>query len=224
MVSYRGALEAAGAMVVEIEAGTPYAAQAVADPAALLATCSGLLLPGGPDIDPRIYGDAQTLPSVEVAADRDVLDLALAQAALSQGLPVFGVCRGIQVLNVAAGGTLWQDIPSQRPSRVQHREPAEGRDRTHLLHSVDLVTGCMLQQILGRVSLQVNSIHHQAVRALGSGLVGTAIAPDGIIEGLEAPRHPFACAVQWHPENLWQVHPIHARLFAAFTAAASRRA
>jgi putative glutamine amidotransferase len=217
---YRRALEWAGARVVEVATGTPAAQRAREDPEGFLAPFDGLLLPGGADIAPHRYGQTSVHPTVTIDAERDELELALARAAVAQGLPVLGICRGIQTLNVALGGTLWQDLPSEHPSAVRHRDPAPA-DRRRLLHPVAIRAGTLLHRILGREQLWVNSLHHQAVRDLAPGLRPCAEAPDAIVEGAEAPDRPFVLGVQWHPEELWDADPAHAALFAAFCRAAA---
>ena len=215
MTSYRRALEAAGAEVVEVGPGG-------GQPDAWLQELDGLLLPGGPDIAPHLYGESTAHGSVEVDPERDALELPLVRAALAQDMPILGICRGIQTLNVAAGGTLWQDLPSQRPSRVVHKEPLEERDRRRLLHAVVVEPSAHLWVILGGGTQMVNSIHHQAVRDPAAGFVAVAAAPDGTIEAIEAVKGTFVLGVQWHPEELCD-DPAEAQLFAALCAAALRR-
>ena len=215
---YRAALQPYGARVVEIPATDPSL-----DPDAarqLLQGLDGLLLPGGPDLDPRRYGEQWCHPTVRIDPARDALEVGLTQAAWAAQLPILGICRGIQTLNVAMGGTLWQDLPSEHPSPTVHQEPPQTRDRRRRLHPVQLAPGSRLAAILQCPILSVNSIHHQAVRALPPHLRATAWAPDGIVEAIEAESRPFVIGVQWHPEELCSDDPVQARLFAAFCAAA----
>lgn len=157
----------------------------------------GLLLSGGADVDPSHYGE-DPLPRLgTVEPERDVSELLLARAALARQLPILAICRGEQVLAVAVGGSLWQDIPSQVPAAIKHAQQAP---RWHASHTVRVEPGSRLAQILGATTLRVNSYHHQAVRALPPGWRVTATAPDGIIEAFEAPAG-FALGIQWHPEN-----------------------
>jgi putative glutamine amidotransferase len=135
-------------------------------------------------------------------------------------MPLLGICRGIQLLNVAAGGTLWQDIPSQCPQALRHMDDGHGRERRRLLHSVEVAPTSAAAGLLGGGALPVNSIHHQAVRRVAPGLRVAAMAPDGIVEAIEVPGHPFAMAVQWHPEDLWIQDRRQAALFAGFCDAA----
>jgi putative glutamine amidotransferase len=161
----------------------------------------GLLLPGGGDIDPVYYGqvalEACGLPSL----DRDKTELPLARWAAEEGKPLLAICRGIQVLNVALGGSLYQDIPSQLPEAGRHDwYPDLPRDLRP--HKVTIEPGTRLASLLGRGVQGVNSLHHQAADEVAPGLEVTARAEDGIVEALEVKDHPFALGVQWHPEEL----------------------
>jgi putative glutamine amidotransferase len=177
----------------------------------------GLILPGGTDVQPSAYGAEphEKLGTVDPALDET--EIALAHWALETDKPLLGICRGQQTLNVAAGGTLCQDIPSELPDALAHRvEP-----RTALAHSISATPGSRLAQIFGTTSFKVNSLHHQAVDRVASGFEVTALAPDGIIEGLEHPGRRFALSVQFHPEELASFHEPSRRLFAAFVKAAA---
>ena len=182
----------------------------------------GLMLTGGGDIDPARFGEAGDARVYDVSAARDTLELELTERAVAERLPLLAICRGIQVLNVALGGTLYQDIPSDPGSPIEHSQ-TERRDRP--THAVKVLgEGTRLAAILGALELEVNSFHHQAVKRLGHGLREVAWAPDGIIEGVELPAtDAFVVGVQWHPEDL-VAHDAAARnLFAAFVAAATER-
>lgn len=177
----------------------------------------GILLPGGADLQPATYSAAPhpKLGSVDPALDET--ELALARWALAEHKPVLGICRGQQCLNVAAGGTLYQDIASEIPGALTHRlEP-----RTALAHPIGVEPGSRLAEILGTTRLEVNSLHHQSVREVAPPFLLVARAPDGVIEGLEHPDHPFAVTVQFHPEELVPGHQPSERLLAAFIAAAA---
>jgi putative glutamine amidotransferase len=209
---YRRSLEQAG---VEIRELTP----ASVLPGALDG-CDGVLLTGGPDVDPVEYGDLDRHPTVDVDAERDAYELALAREALRLDLPMLGICRGAQVLNVAAGGTLLQDLPSAGPSLLDHSQP-EPRDR--IAHDVIVSHETRLGQVLadglddeGRTA--VNSRHHQAIKSPAPGFIVSATAPDGVIEGIERPGARFCLGVQWHPENFWRTGEFRP-LFEAFIAA-----
>ena len=176
----------------------------VADKAVLRAVyerLDGLLLPGGGDIDPVHYGEARHEKCNEPSAERDGTELTLARWAMDGGMPVLAICRGIQVLNVALGGSLFQDIQAQIPGAERHDwYPNHPRDR--LSHTVAISPGTRLARIADATSLPVNSLHHQSVKDLALGLIETGRSPDGIVEAVEAPEHPFAIGVQWHPEEL----------------------
>ncbi len=219
---YTAALEAAGAEVRELspEAGSAEDA---------LQGLDGILLTGGPDVRPALYGVAEPHPTVVIDDGRDAFELPLARAALDRGLPLLAICRGVQVLNVAAGGTLVQDLPSERPDGLNH---SVTRPVTAISHDVAVVPGSRLAEVVapnlksdGR--LDVNSRHHQAVERVAPGFVVSATASDGTIEAIEAidalgaPRAGFCVGVQWHPENFWQTGET-ASLFTSFVAAAAR--
>jgi len=178
----------------------------------------GLLFTGGGDLDPSTYGITTTAPLMGVDPERDRLELALARWALQDGKPMLGICRGQQVLNVAAGGTLIPDIPSLRPGSLAHADA--NRAPEALAHSVIVEPDSYLAKAGTPPSLEVNSSHHQAVDRVASGWVVSALAPDGIIEAIEWQGHPFALAVQWHPERLVP-RPDAAGLFATFVQIAS---
>lgn len=161
--------------------------------------CDGLLLSGGADISPVRYG-AEPSPALgRVEPARDAFELALLEAARARRLPVLAICRGLQLVNVAAGGTLWQDLPTERPGPVRHEQAAARSERTH---SVRVAPGTRTATLLGTEALRVNSMHHQAARDLGRGLTATAWAEDGLVEALEGNGDGWLVAVQWHPEDL----------------------
>ena len=186
---FRG-LEAAGALPVMLSLGA-----GEEDLPQILDLCDGLLFTGGQDLDPRLYGQAPIPQCGELCPQRDALELALLRAALDRGLPLLGICRGLQLLNVGLGGTLWQDLPSQRPGPVAHRmkPPYDGWAHTVIL--LDPMAARYRTRML-----MVNSLHHQAVRDLAPGLEPLACSEDGLVEGARVPDHPFAWGVQWHPE------------------------
>ncbi len=178
----------------------------------------GLLLPGGGDLDPSTYGLTTAARPMHIDRERDHLELTLARWALQDGKPVLGICRGQQLLNVAAGGTLIPDIPSARPNALPHSDP--DRAPGALAHWVTVEPDSYLAKTGTPLSVEVNSSHHQAVDRVAAGWRVSAVAPDGIIEAIEAPGHPFALAVQWHPERLGG-RPDAAGLFATFVQIAS---
>ncbi len=165
----------------------------------LLDLLDGLVFTGGEDVDPAHYGATPHPRLGDVDPVRDRFELGLYRASRIRGLPVLAICRGIQLVNVALGGTLWQDLPSERPGALTHLQPT-GRDQR--THPVEITAGSRLARALAASRLEVNSFHHQAIRTLGPGLVVTATAPDGEIEGVESQDpEPWLLAVQWHPEE-----------------------
>jgi putative glutamine amidotransferase len=165
---------------------------------ALYSLCDALLLPGGPDVEPSRYGQA-TLEgaNVSTAPELDEAELRLVGWALEDAKPLLAICRGLQVLNVALGGTLWQDLETQAAGMQGH----EGNQRDAPAHSVEVVPGTLLHRVVDADRLHWNSLHHQGVRDLGAGLVVDAVAEDGLIEGVELPGRPVL-AVQCHPEEM----------------------
>lgn len=162
----------------------------------------GLMLLGGPDVDPTFYGE-EPHPKIGMTLyQKDRFEIALIKAALAADKPIFGICRGIQIMNVAMGGTLYQDLESQYPElKIQHPQATLGQFATH---HVELTAGSKLAKLYGQSTIKVNSRHHQAVKAVGKGLKVTAVAPDGVIEGMESTDTDLFLGVQWHPENMWQ--------------------
>ena len=191
------------------------------EPDDVLARVDGLLLTGGDDIDPSLFG-ALPHPTYEPSeAGRDAFEIALVRRALASRVPILAICRGLQVLNVATGGTLIQDIPSLYPTRVNHASTPP----TAMAHDVAIEPGSRLHEILGAPDgrrVMVNSRHHQAVDVLGEGLVVTALASDGIVEGVEGTGPAFCVGVQWHPESFHRTREFDG-IFAAFIAACERR-
>jgi putative glutamine amidotransferase len=181
----------------------------------------GLLLPGGGDVDPARYGEARHEKCGPVSQELDEVELALTHWAADDGKPVLAICRGVQVLNVALGGTLYQDIVAQIPAAAEHAQHRLG-PRDFLAHTVDIAPGSRLASILGATSLPVNSLHHQAVKDVAPGLAVVARTPDSLIEALEADNHPFALGVQWHPEELVDRDARSQKLFDALVGACRR--
>jgi putative glutamine amidotransferase len=166
----------------------------------------GVLLAGGVDMDPATYGEARTPLCGVIDRARDLVELELARWAIQDGKPLFGICRGLQVINVALGGTLYQDLAAECGETVKHDYlPNEGWRRDHVAHDVSLAAGGRLQRSFGASHIAVNSMHHQGIERLGQGLRVTAVAPDGLIEGIETPDR-YVVAVQWHPESMPTEH------------------
>jgi putative glutamine amidotransferase len=210
---YVAALKAAGADVVLLPAGLPVAE-------VVLDRLDAVLFPGGLDVHPSYYGEEPAPALGRFNADLDELEAPLALLARERGLPILGVCRGHQMVNVALGGTLYQDIVADGVSSYDHWASLEnGRD--YLAHKVLIKPGTRLREIVGAGELEVNSFHHQAVREVAPGLLVNATSPDGVVEGLESPDG-LVMTLQCHPESLTATAWAR-RLFDAFVAAASQR-
>lgn len=172
----------------------------------------GLILSGGGDLDPSYFGEEPLPATKRITPRRDAFEVALARAALVRQVPVLGICRGLQVLNVAAGGKVLQDISLGVYNPLKHFQDAP---RWHGTHSIEILPGSKLASIFGTLRLRVNSFHHQAVRRLAPAFNATAWAQDGVVEGIEAEAHPFAVGVQFHPEGMWEKEPLFLKLFTA---------
>jgi putative glutamine amidotransferase len=179
----------------------------------------GIVFPGGADVAPEEYGEPPIDDLNVVEAPRDRTELTLARWAYQDDLPTLGICRGQQLLNVALGGSLYQDLRHQGVTQVEHSD-ADGRARTALMHRVRLDPDSRLAQLIDETSVEVNSLHHQAVKTLAPRLRATGTSDDGIIEALESDDRRFLIAVQWHPEEIDHL-PWVRRLFAGFARAAS---
>lgn len=193
-------------------------------PRSLLQAIDGVLLTGGGDVDPAFYGEDRHETVDDAEPGRDEFELDLARRAMEQDFPLLAICRGAQVLNVAAGGTLVQDIPSAVTTDLLH-SLTEPKDC--LAHDIQVVSDSRLHAVLGDAvnascACRVNSRHHQSVGRLGRELVASATAPDGVIEAIEAPDATFCVGVQWHPENFWRTGEFKP-LFDAFVEAARER-
>jgi putative glutamine amidotransferase len=212
---YARAVAGAGGLPVLLpHASSPGAARLA------IASLDGIVFSGGDDYDPKRYGARRHRRTRLVPAAKEASDFNLIGAALRSGLPLLGICGGCQLLNVARGGSLLQDIASQRGGALPHRPARAGRP---LSHPVAVRPGSLLHRILGRRSLEANSSHHQAIDRVGRGLRAVAWSPDGVIEGIEDPARRFAVGVQWHPERLFD-RAAHRHLFEALVRAASRGA
>jgi putative glutamine amidotransferase len=182
----------------------------------------GIVFPGGADVAPQEYGEAPIDNVNIIEAPRDRTELTLARWAFADDLPTLGICRGQQVLNVALGGTLYQDLRHQGVTQVEHSD-ADGRARTALIHRVRLDPNSRLAQLIDETTVEVNSLHHQAVKVVAAPLKATGTSDDGVIESLESDERSFLIAVQWHPEEIDDL-PWVQRLFAGFARAASASA
>ncbi len=214
--SYIRAVEVAGAVPILIpHLESPEALRRIYD------MLDGILLSGGVDVHPRFYGQEPhpALDPSDVGMDRT--ETVMLPWALEDDLPILGICRGEQVLNVVMGGTLIQDIYTQYPTTIDHRESFKRRIRDYLAHDIVVEENSRLRQFTGEDRVWVNTSHHQSVDRVAPGLVATAWAPDGIIEGVESREHRFLMAVQCHPEEMWRNHGWARRLFSAFVEAAT---
>jgi putative glutamine amidotransferase len=214
--AYVDALQAAGAAVVLLPPGPAGVSPALLD------RLDGVLLPGGADVAPARYGERPREGLGPVDEELDALELSLVHAAVERRVPLFGICRGHQVVNVALGGTLYQDLALDGATRLAHRTPLEwGRD--FLAHPIEVEQGSRLRSVLRAGRLDVNSFHHQAVRRVAPGLAVTAVSPeDGVVEGTESPDG-LILTVQCHPEEL-TAHGWARALFGALVASAAERA
>jgi putative glutamine amidotransferase len=180
----------------------------------ILDRIDGLLLTGGGDIDAAEFAEENHPKNHTINSKRDTMELTLTREALNRDIPVFGICRGLQVMNVAMGGNLYQDIPD-------HDD--EKNSRQNVAHDVTIVEGTRLHQIIGKTHIGVNSFHHQAAKNLGKGLIATAKSHDGIVEGIENPDAPYFLGVQWHPEEFVDQDTDFHELFDSFINAARER-
>ena len=188
----------------------------------LFGMMDGLLLIGGPDLDPAHYHQSPAEGLRKVTLARDAVELQVTRWALDANLPILAICRGIQVLNVAAGGTLWQDIATQLPEAAKHDyHPDFPED--YRAHTIKAVAGSRLADIIGEADIPVNSLHHQAIDGVGRGLRATAFAPDGIIEAVEGKGDGWVVGVQWHPEWLFENDHRMRALFERFRNICARR-
>ena len=210
--AYTAAIRRAGGEVVLLPPGAR-------DPLRWLSALDGLLLTGGGDIAPELYGGERSRKIYGVNRERDENELKLVRHVVDRKVPFLAICRGMQIVNVALGGTLHADVPDAFGKRVVHRldPPREAR------HPVALEPGTALARLLRASTVTTASFHHQGVRRVAASLRIAAVAPDGLVEAAELPGHPFGIAVQWHPELTAERDPVQQRLFAGLVRAARRR-
>jgi putative glutamine amidotransferase len=208
--AYISSVRRAGGRALLVPPGEP-------DPAGLLDLVDGLLLTGGGDIDPARFGGAPHETVYQTDTQRDSLELDLIRMAIDRGTPTLAICRGMQVVNVALGGTLHVHLPDVVGETVRHRLPP----REPVPHAVSVEDGCSLALIMGASEVEPMSWHHQGVDELGDGLRVVATAPDGVIEAVALDEHPWLAAVQWHPELTAAADPTQAALFDAFVEASA---
>ena len=181
------------------------------DAARMVETCDGFLLTGGQDVTPELYGMKDTTGTIVPSPERDRLEMLLLEKALQADKAVLGICRGLQFINVFLGGTLWQDLPSQHPSDIIHRQ---GKPYDVPTHKVMLDSD--LKTLLGKDIIEVNTLHHQAIKDLSGNLTPMAVAPDGLIEAAQMISKRFVWAIQWHPEYMFKTDPNSLDIFSCF--------
>ena len=204
--------------------GEPWVIDASVSADDVLCKASGILLAGGGDVDPSLYGEAAHPTFSASEPGRDAFEIELVRRATDADLPMLAICRGIQVLNVARGGSLVQDIPSQMGTSIRHKLEVPPHEAIELAHEIWMEKDSLLVHLIGESgsdTAEVNSRHHQAVRNLGPGLATTATAPDGVIEAIEDSSRRFCLGVQWHPENFYRTGEFRS-LFEGFIRAADR--
>ena len=185
----------------------------------LVEMCDGFCFTGGVDIHPKYYGEEVRAECGEIHDPRDEFEMSAFRHVYESGKPIIGICRGEQLINVALGGSLYQDLPTQNPSDIQHRQTAP---RTEVTHSVSVAKGTPFMELLGVESIMVNTFHHQAVKALGKGLRPMAFAPDGVVEAVYHESQPYLRAYQWHPEAIYETEVASVKIFNQFIEAAKR--
>jgi putative glutamine amidotransferase len=215
--TYTEAVEAAGGVPLVIPPQTGNIDE-------ILAAIDGLLLSGGADVAPERYGDGYIHEKTYgIHPLRDELELQLVRRAVAEDVPMLCICRGIQVLNVALGGTLVQDIPDQYASEIEHAQQIAGIRMEEPGHTVAVTPGSLLEHTYGVATIEVNSFHHQAIKDLAPDLQINAVAPDEIVESVAHPGSGWILGVQWHPEMMFRKHPEHLKPFQALVAAAARK-
>lgn len=207
-------LEAGGIPLV-----LPYTVEK-SDIAEMCRPLDGLLLTGGGDIDPTLFGEEPHPGLGEIVPERDEMEMTLIQLFVEQKKPILGICRGCQILNVTLGGDMIQDFAGQKPDVIQHSQRAP---RYHASHTIQLKEGTLLHSIFGQTQIKVNSYHHQAVREPAPSLVASAHAKDGVVEAIECAQGDFIVGVQWHPECMISTYPEQKRLFQAFIQACKKK-
>jgi len=213
--SYVRAIEDAGGLPVLL----PYVedGEVIAD---FCKACDGILFTGGVDVDPGMYGEKRHPMLGETARYRDSLEARVFSEFYKTEKPILGICRGAQIINVLLGGSLWQDIPSEMPSEIDHRQK-EGQ--FSLSHRVNILEGTPLRGLVSKGRMNANSFHHQAIKALGADLEVMARADDGVIEAVYSTKKSYLRAYQWHPERIYGIDGDNRRIFVDFVTAAARK-
>ncbi len=180
----------------------------------ILDQVDGLLLTGGTDVNPALYEEEKKEYTHDSDNYRDMIEFILIEKAMKRNLPILGVCRGMQVINVKMGGSLYQDIKKEMPGSLEHDRHLDG-PRSMPAHTVSIEEGSILHSIIQQKEIEVNSLHHQGIKTLGSGLLATGVTPDGLVESIEMPTYPFLVCMQWHPEELLET-PVWKNVFDRF--------
>jgi putative glutamine amidotransferase len=168
----------------------------------------GILLPGGNDVNPMLYGEKRKSQTQSPDDKRDMFELNLIDKAMDKKLPILGICRGLQLLNVKLGGSLYQDIQEEMKGSIRHdwhEENSKPLSRASLVHQLSLDQNSRLHNLIGKDTIEVNSLHHQGIKNLGKNLTATAHSPDGLVEAIEMADYPYLVGVQWHPEELYSI-------------------
>ena len=208
-VKYVESVRRAGGAAFLIPPGEPHYER-------LLAKLDGLIIAGGGDIDPKVYGGSDHPDIYMVDPDRDTMEIAMAKTVVENGMPTLSICRGSQIINIALGGTLFPHVPDEFGESVKHRLPP----REPVPHPIEALKGSKVAEVMHATEVEPASWHHQAMREVAPKLEIVAYAPDGVIEALELPGHPWLLAVQWHPEETAAEDPTQQRLFDALVEAA----
>ncbi|WP_426445888.1 gamma-glutamyl-gamma-aminobutyrate hydrolase family protein [Paenibacillus sp. S-38] len=207
---YHRSVERAGGLPVVLPLTSPETFRELID------LCDGIIFSGGEDVDPALYG-AEPHPQLgALFPERDRIEIEAVRHAVKTGKPLLAICRGVQVMNVALGGSLYQDLPSEFPGALEHMQHGVARGKA--THAVYIDEISLLGSIFRHNQVRVNSLHHQALRQVAPELVITATSPDGVIEAVELPGHPFAVGVQWHPESMTAADPLMRLLFEGLVA------
>lgn len=215
--TYTEAIEAAGGVPIVIP-------PQIGNIEEILGVVDGLLLSGGGDIDPQRYGDSEMHETTYgIHGLRDELELALVRAAVERDIPMLCICRGIQILNVALGGTLIQDVPDQYSTQVEHAQQNAGVTKEDPSHVVNATPGSLLEQTYGTTTIEVNSFHHQAIKEVAPELQINGLAADEVVESVNRPGNAWILGVQWHPEMMFRAHPEHLKPFAALVEQAAQK-
>ncbi|MBI5126432.1 MAG: gamma-glutamyl-gamma-aminobutyrate hydrolase family protein [Candidatus Taylorbacteria bacterium] len=197
---YQEAIEHAGGILQMLESNQ--------DVDTYIDQADGVLLPGGNDVNPMLYGEERKSHTQPPHDERDILEMYLIDKAMERKLPILGICRGLQILNVKLGGTLYQDIEQEMNGGARHdwhEENLQLLPRSLLVHNVSLEGNSKIHSLVGKDTIEVNSLHHQGIKTLGKDLVATGHSPDGLIEAVEMTGYPYAIGVQWHPEELTSI-------------------